>query len=158
MLAETTLKHHECSRSCHPMPASLLKSWQCRCLADTCNSLPAPCQPEGIEQKVALSKAGRACKIWMDAALHADFRSSSVPGFSCPPADLCHGEQIGWTPQLLCSFALAEGTELAGIDASVGVVDVPIHSVCDPAQPTQLLASMLCCLSTSGNLACSQHR
>ncbi len=74
-----------------------------------------------------------ACEVWMNASLHAHLGRPSVPGFCCPSRDLSHGQQIGRAPQVLCNLALAEGAELTGIYASIGVVYVAIHSVRDPA-------------------------
>lgn len=76
---------------------------------------------------------GHAREVGMDASLHADLCCPSVPGLCCASSDFRHGQQVGWASQVLCNLAFAEGAKLTGVDAPVGIIDVTVHGVGDPA-------------------------
>ena len=67
----------------------------------------------------------------MDAALHADFGGSPVPGLGDAAADLVEVEVVGPAAQVLGEPALGEGAELAFEVADIGVVDVAVHHIGD---------------------------
>src|SRR5947208_16613982 len=67
--------------------------------------------------------------FWVNAALHTDLGSSTLPCLFRTPDDLIQCKIIGGPTQILAELAFGKGTELATKITNIGVVDVPVHNV-----------------------------
>ena len=72
-----------------------------------------------------------AIKVGMYATLKANFRSTPLPSFKGSVCNFIIGNQIGFTSQVLFSFAFGEGTEVTGIFTDIGVIDISCDYITD---------------------------
>ena len=67
----------------------------------------------------------------MNTTLKTDFSATSLPGFHRSVCNFIIGNQIRFTSQIFLSFTFGESTEVTGIFADIGVVNVSCDDVTD---------------------------